>query len=101
MVMLPATMEGGVTECATRTNGIAKPASAQLFPEVVAGKVVGEETPEREYCAYPSWSPEFSVEAVNPAPAVKVPELSKSVTPTKKLPVEKAVDEVDMGEADP
>ena len=41
------------------------------------------------------------MEAVNPAPVLKVPELSKSVTPTRKLPAEKAVDEVEIGDEDP
>ena len=53
--MLPPTMEGGVTDGATAGMiGSATPASAQVLPVVVAGNVVGEETPEMEYCAYPS-----------------------------------------------
>lgn len=51
-----------------------------------------------EYCAHPLWSCVAWKEVVNPEPAVKVPALTRSVAPIRKLPAEKDAGVVEIGE---
>jgi len=75
----------------------ATPTSTQALKLLtVAGKVVGEDTPDVAYSAYDRYVREGAGERVNPAPAVTDLGLGVIITPRRKAPLRKATADVDI-----
>ena len=82
----------GVAGVGLRTNPTSCADSAQL-----AGKVVGEDTPDVEYCSKKKGVPVPGDERVKPLPAVTKTS-GLSIVPSRKAPFEKLVEDVEQGE---